>query len=88
MAKIKLLKNGKQRNSNNPNDYEIIETKLEEFGQIPFENIIEIDIDGDEYYRFPHLYCDYPSGFNPYEAIVYRFDDGYPVNADQIIELI
>ncbi len=88
MAKVRFPKNGRQINSINPDDYEIQEIKLEEYGQIPYENIIEIDIDGDEYYRFPHLYCDYPCGSNPYEAVVYRFEDGYPVSADQIIELL
>ena len=62
--------------------------KLDEFGRIPYENIIEYDIDGDEYNRFPHLYCDYPCGSNPYEEIVYRDEYGFEVRKDDIIEIL
>lgn len=40
-------------------------------GRIPYDNIITYDIDGDEYYNFPHIYCDFANNGSPYEEIVY-----------------
>ena len=76
-ARIRQLKNDADEESTNPEDYDIVNCRLEVFGCIPFDNIIDFDIDGDEYYRYPHLYCDYPSGSNPYEALRYRTESGY-----------
>lgn len=39
--------------------------------RIPFENIIEYDLSGDEFYNFPHIYCDFRNNGTPYEDIVY-----------------
>src|SRR6185503_8446149 len=30
-------------------------------GRIPFERIVTVDWDGDEYYGFPHVYCRFAS---------------------------
>jgi len=50
-------------------------------GKIPFEYIVEIDWEGDEYYNYPHLYCNFDSkNKSPYYEVVYalREDlDGY-----------
>lgn len=40
-------------------------------GLLPFENIVEVDADGDEFYPFPHLYCRYSNGGQPYERFTY-----------------
>lgn len=40
-------------------------------GLIPFENIDNIDWDGDEYYGFPHIYCYFTHGREPYERLAY-----------------
>ena len=41
-------------------------------GRIPFEKIVEIDWDGDEYYRIPHVYCHFDSKRKkPYEEVVF-----------------
>jgi hypothetical protein len=40
-------------------------------GRIPYENIIEYDLEGDEYYSIPHVYCDFKNNGEPYEEIVY-----------------
>lgn len=69
-------------------DCKVEEHKLEVFGCIPFENIIEYDCDGDEFYRFPHLFCDYPCGSNPYEKIQYRMSDGYLIDNQDIVEFL
>ena len=87
-ARIKQRKMNADPHSEDPEDYEIIETQLDVFGCIPFENIIEYDTDGDEYYRYPHLFCDYPCGEDPYEEIRYRFRNGYPVDKDDIEEIL
>lgn len=42
-----------------------------EIGRIPYENIIDYDLDGDEYYNFPHMYCDFKNSGMPYEEFVY-----------------
>ena len=40
-------------------------------GRIPFENIVEYDLSGDDFYNSPHIYCDYKNHGLPYEDIVY-----------------
>ncbi len=86
-GKIKTPKPGKSIHSDNPDDFVVQETEVEEFGRIPFENIIEIDMEGDEYNRMPHLYCDFPCGSDPYESIGYKYRDGYPINRDMIFDI-
>lgn len=39
-----------------------------EISKLPFENIITYDIDGDEYYMYPHIYCDFSFMGNPFEG--------------------
>jgi len=53
-----------------------------EIGCISYENIIEYDIEGDEFYFYPHLFCDFRNGNNPYEQIDYavqRDGNGYHI---------
>lgn len=46
-------------------------------GCIPYRNIVEVDLDGDEYYREPHFYCRYADAGSPYEECRYRLcEDG------------
>jgi hypothetical protein len=45
-------------------------------GRIPFRNIIEIDEEGDEYYRL-HFYCRFADAGLPYELVLQREVDGY-----------
>lgn len=41
-------------------------------GLIPFENIVNIDWDGDEYYSCPHIYCHFSSKRKePYEELIF-----------------
>src|ERR1700722_11067353 len=40
-------------------------------GSIPFENIENVDWDGDEYYRYPHIYCFFSHRKQPYQHIGY-----------------
>lgn len=41
-------------------------------GRIPFERIVSVDWDGDEYYGFPHVYCRFTSKRKePYEEVVF-----------------
>lgn len=42
-----------------------------EIGRIPYENIVAYDIDGDEYYNFPHIFCEFANNGEPYEEIQY-----------------
>lgn len=53
-----------------------------EIGRIPYENIIDYELDGDEYYKCPHVYVDFSNNGMPYEDIVYSLishenDPGY-----------
>ncbi len=43
--------------------------------RIPFKNIVDYDLEGDEYYNCPHIYCRYSEGGSPYECEVYRLFD-------------
>lgn len=56
--------------------------KVYVIGRIPYENIIDYDLYGDDYYNCPHIYCDFKNNGMPYEEIVYSIvsnknDDGY-----------
>lgn len=66
-------------------EFKIVDMRVEIFGCIPFENIIEYDIDGDEYYNYPHLFCDFVNVSDPYEKIVYRSEYGWWVENEKII---
>lgn len=45
--------------------------KLFKTGKIPWRNIRHYDLQGDEYYRCPHLYCLYANDGMPYEGFGY-----------------
>lgn len=49
--------------------------KVLEIGMIPFENIQDVDFTGDEYYRYPHIYCHFANKGEPYERVAY-FTEG------------
>jgi len=51
-------------------DYKAIDVKM--IGRIPFYNIVDYKIDGDEYYQEPHIYCRFEFEGEPYEKIYYR----------------
>lgn len=38
---------------------------------IPYEQIVHVDIEGDEYYHYPHLFCHFDIGGTPYEKSEY-----------------
>ena len=86
VANVRHLKMDDDEGSTEVKDYDICEEKLEVLGCIPFENIIEYDIDGDEYYQFPHLFCDFTGGSDPYEKILYRTKSGYFIDQKDIVE--
>ena len=44
------------------------ETKMLRLARIPYSSIVEIDMEGDEYYSQPHLYCRFANGGQPYEG--------------------
>jgi len=46
-------------------------------GNIPFDNIVDFDFEGDEYYNYPHLYCEFNNLGEPYEKIWYMPTDNY-----------
>ena len=68
----------------NPGTYVTYEEEVELLGCIPFENIIDYDIDGDEYYNYPHIFCDFTNVSDPYEKIVYISNEGYIFDDDYI----
>lgn len=76
----------KQEILDNGDEFEIIDLKVELLGCIPFDNIIEYDMEGDEYYNYPHLFCDFVNVSDPYEKIVYLCDDGYIIEEDKIVQ--
>lgn len=83
-AKVKWLKRTAEPGSDNPEDYEIKDELLETVGCIPYDRIIEYDLEGDEYYRCPHIYCDFE--LDPYEEIRYYRKDGFQIPSNQIVE--
>jgi hypothetical protein len=58
------------------NGWEFDKTKYKsvniiKLGNIPFNNIVEYDLDGDDYYNCPHVYCVYANNGMPYEGFTY-----------------
>ena len=54
-------------------------------GYIPYNNIIDYDIGGDEYNNYPHVFCDYANGTDPFEYIRYAIENdigGYNILCD------
>jgi len=54
--------------------------KVFKTGRIPWRNIRHYDLNGDEFYPFPHLYCLYATNGMPYESFEYYTisgNDGY-----------
>lgn len=49
--------------------------KVLQIGMIPFENIENVDFEGDEYYNYPHIYCHFVNKGEPYERVAY-FTEG------------
>lgn len=74
----------KEEDLENPGTYVTYEEEVELLGCIPFENIIDYDIDGDEYYNYPHIFCDFTNVSDPYEKIVYLSKEGYIFDDDYI----
>lgn len=61
--------------------------KVLQIGMIPFENIEDVDFEGDEYYSYPHIYCHFANRGEPYERIAYftqnqLFDDSLPYHTE------
>jgi hypothetical protein len=40
-------------------------------GAIPFDVIEAVNMDGDEYYPYPHIFCHFPYKSEPYERLFY-----------------
>jgi hypothetical protein len=38
-------------------------------GDVPYDSIVEVNMDGDEYYYFPHIYCYFDFDGQPYERL-------------------
>lgn len=48
-----------------------IEVSAGLIGCIPYRNIVDVDTDGDEYYSYPHIYCQFADRGEPYEEFLY-----------------
>jgi hypothetical protein len=49
-------------------------------GSVPFEQIEHLDLNGDEYYSYPHIYCHFDIKRQPYELIAYYIERDHPVS--------
>lgn len=47
---------------------------------LPYEQIVHVDIDGDEYYLYPHLFCHFDIKGTPYEKSEYCLMKGTAPN--------
>lgn len=62
--------------------------KVLQIGRIPFRNIVNYDLGGDEYYPVPHLYCHFADNGQPYETIVAELADSpYRQRLDQALKV-
>ncbi len=53
-----------------PCDWSLIDAF--EIANIPYDNIVDFDIEGDEFYDCPHFYCRFDNLGEPYEEIWYQ----------------
>jgi hypothetical protein len=52
--------------------------KVFKTAKIPWRNILECDMEGDEFYPQPHLYCDFADSGTPYEGFgFFLLGNGY-----------
>lgn len=61
--------NGLQLTNHNTEETGNIKALL--VGEIPYEYIETVNIDGDEYYNFPHIYCHFAHNGEPYERLIF-----------------
>jgi len=47
-------------------------------GSIPYEQVENVDWDGDEFYQFPHVYCNFRYNKEPYEKLAFYSQDTPP----------
>ena len=47
------------------------EVKIWHLGKIPWRNIRVYDLEGDQYYNFPHIWCSFTNGHGPYEGMTF-----------------
>ncbi len=50
----------------------LLTKNIYKIGRIPFSMIVDYDIEGDEYYPYPHIYCNFGYNGRPYESYIYR----------------
>ena len=49
--------------------------KVNIIGRIPYYNIICINEEGDNYYPYPHIFCNFSNDKSPYSEICYEYHD-------------
>lgn len=47
-------------------------------GDIPYDSIVEVNMDGDPYYHFPHIYCHFDFNGEPYERLWFCIEHEQP----------
>jgi hypothetical protein len=57
-------------------------------GRIPYENIEDVDWEGDEYRLFPHIYCHFAARKSgPYESLAFCTERRYPDELPSYVEV-
>ena len=58
-----------------------------QLARIPYRNIVDVDMIGDEYYPQPHIYCRFADGGAPYEGFRYvLINDEFPWPMDPALQ--
>ena len=61
--------------------------KMFQLARIPYRNIVDFDMIGDEYYSQPHIYCRFADGGAPYEGFRYVLkNDEFPWPMDPALQ--
>lgn len=81
---IKILNNDGWVFANNEDENSMIVGLL---GNVPYELIIDVDWNGDDYYQIPHIYCKFSRKGQPYEELIFC-EEHKGLNGKYFIEII
>jgi hypothetical protein len=69
ISELTLCENGLRHTKYNEGEKGDVKAFL--IGEIPYDSIVTVNWDGDDYYSSPHIYCHFNQNGEPYEKLVF-----------------